>query len=64
MVSLLGRDHGLGRSTLKFCLTKCYKKLRVKIHHYILLRQLKLCDIFPFLILKCHISRLFILELA
>ena len=35
MVSLLGRDHGLGRHTLKFCLTKCYKKLRVKIHHYI-----------------------------
>ena len=34
MASLLGRDDGLGH-TLKFCLTKCYKKLRAKIHHYI-----------------------------
>ena len=32
MVSLLGRDDG---HILKFCLTTCYIKLRVKIHHYI-----------------------------
>ena len=47
MVSLLGKDDGLGHTlkflgkddglghTLKFCLTMYYIKLRVKIHNYI-----------------------------
>ena len=34
MVSLLGRGDGLGH-TLKSCLTTCYIKLTVQIHHYI-----------------------------
>ena len=61
MVSLLGRDDGLGH-TLKCCLTKCYKKLRAKIYHHIFTETTQLYDIFHFVMLKCRISRLFILD--
>ena len=47
MVSLLGRDDGLGH-TLKFCLFTCYIKLRVKIQHCIFTEKIQTLLHFPF----------------